>query len=242
MKTQWIPWIVAGAISLAGGPLQVAQAQSMYSISASHAQGLTGSQSPVIHLWPGYGTNLSFLPTQETIVRVWIDDPSRIALDFDAPLCPMAAESDCVSGNPSVIHLRRIQGLEFEHLPRAIGTLLTVITETAEGDRRLYEFRIEFGTGEPDYHTVAIQPTSPIHPLLGLIHVRRGLQIAESRQLISREQDLWNRLQTFLTLTRDGMAAPAAAERAGVSLEVITQLAEWGAKARDNPLLNSINR
>lgn len=247
MKTPWTPWIVVGALALAGISSHPAQAQSAYSVSASHAQGLTGSQAPVIHLWPGYGTNLSFIPTNESIVRVWIDDPSRVALDFDQPLCPTVADSGCVSGRPSVVHLRRIQGLAFENLPRASGTLLTVITETAGGvggalpgaNRRIYEFRIAFGTGEPDYHTVVVNPTSPIHPLLGPGDVRRGLQVAESRGLIAQNQDLWNRLQTFLRLAQGGLAVPAAAAQAGVSPELITRLAEWGANARDDPPLNS---
>ncbi|MBE9113165.1 hypothetical protein IQ273_27670, partial [Nodosilinea sp. LEGE 07298] len=57
MKTPWTPWIVAGALSLAGISSHPAQAQSAYSVSARHAQGFTGSQAPVIHMWPGYGTN-----------------------------------------------------------------------------------------------------------------------------------------------------------------------------------------
>ncbi|MEO0488016.1 MAG: hypothetical protein AAFZ49_00485 [Cyanobacteria bacterium J06659_2] len=239
MKRQWLPLLLAGVTSFVGVP---AQAQSIYAISASHAQGLTGHDSPVINLWPGYGTNLSFLGTDETIIRVWIDDPSRIALDFDEPLCPATSDSDCEAGNPSIIHLRQIQGLEFEHLPTANGTLLTVMTETTRGDRHLYKFRVAFATGEPDYHTIAIRPSSPIDPLIGPMDVQRGLQIAEARKLISREQDLWNRLQTFLTLVRRGVAVPTAAVQAGVSLELITQLATWGAEARGDPILDATTR
>ena len=235
MKTVWMSWMVAGLVALGGVKGIPAQAQSRVSVSARQAQGETASPSPVIKLWPGYGTNLSFLDTNETIVRVWIDDPSRVALDFDEPLCPTAVATDCVSGNPAVIHLRRIQGLRFENLPRAIGTLLTVITETAGGDRKLYQFRIEFATGEPEYHTISIQPTSPIHPVIGLFDMRRGLQIAADQDLIHSDQELWSRLQRFLTLVRSGVAVPHAAQQAGVSLEVITQLATWGAEARDAP-------
>lgn len=241
MKRFWTPWMVMGAFALAGIAAAPAPAQSVYSISATHAQGLTGGQSPIIHLWSGYGTNLSFLPTNERIVRVWLDDPSRVALDFDEPLCPAVA-SDCVSGSPSVIHLRRIEGLAFENLPRASGTLLTVITETSGGERRLYKFRVAFGSGTPDYHTVVVNPSSPIHPLLGPGDVRRGLQVAEARGFIHPNQDLWNRLQTFLRLTQGGLAVPAAADQAGVSSELLTRLAEWGASARDDPPLRSTAR
>ena len=242
MNRRWIPWLFIGAIAVSSGlPIPSAQAQSVMTISADRAQGLTGV-TPVVHLWSGYGTNLSFLPTNQHIVQVWIDDPARVALDFDEPLCPAVAESDCISGNPSVIHLRRIQGLDFEHLPSASGTLLTVITEAMDGERHLYEFRIEFGDSDPDYHTVAVQPSSPIHSLFGPGDVRRGLEIAASRDLIHPEQDLWNRLQTFLDLTQQGLEIPVAAEQAGVSQELITQLADWGARARDDPPLTSTDR
>jgi len=241
MNRRFLPWLFIGTISVSGWPIPSAQAQSVVAISADRAQGLIGV-TPVVHLWSGYGTNLSFLPTNEHIVQVWIDDPARVALDFDEPLCPTVAASDCVSGNPSVIHLRRIQGLDFRHLPSASGTLLTVITKATNGDRHLYEFRIEFGDGEPNYHTVAIQPSSPIHSLLGPGDVRRGLAIAASRDLIHPEQDLWQRLQTFLDLTQQGLEILVAAEQAGVSLELITQLAEWGARARDDPPLTSTDR
>lgn len=241
MNRHCLPWLFIGAIAVSGWPISSVQAQSVVAIPADRAQGLTGV-TPVVYLWSGYGTNLSFLPTNERIVQVWIDDPARVTLDFDEPLCPTAAASDCVSGNPSIIHLRRIKGLDFEHLPSASGTLLTVITETTNGDRYLYEFRIEFGDGDPDYHTVAVQPSSPIHSLLGSGDVRRGLEIAASRDLIHPAQDLWQRLQTFLNLTQQGLEIPVAAEQAGVSLELITQLAEWGARARDDPPLTSTDR
>ena len=242
MKHRWIPLLITGTVFLVGiSHQQPARAQSAYPISADHAQGLTGSTSPVIKIWPGYGTNLSFLTVDETILRVWIDDPGRVALDFDEPLCPMATETECKAGSPSVIHLRRIQGLEFENLTQAEGTLLTVITETTNGERHLYEFRVELAAGAPDYHTVVINPTVPIHPMLGLVHVERGLRVAESRDLIHRDQDLWNRLQTFLTLARSGVDMPTAATQAGVSLPLITRLAEWGEQARESSILETTN-
>ncbi|MGP1385726.1 MAG: hypothetical protein ACTS2F_19355 [Thainema sp.] len=234
MNKRWliVSWI--GALATLSIMVPAVQAQSVLSISADSAQGRVGSRSPVIHLWPGYGTNLSFLPTQEHIVQVWIDDPSRVALAFDQPLCPASTESDCVAGRPSVIHLRRIQGPAWAYLPRASGTLLTVMTETAGGERHLYTFQIEFDSGEPAYHTVALQPASPIDPILGPSDVRRGLQIAESWQMIRPGQDLWQRLHRFLTLTRNGIPVPTAAQQAGVSVAVITRLADWGAQARDD--------
>ena len=232
MRRLWNAWIIAGSSALIGITATAAQAQSVYSLSAERAQGVTGHQSPSLKLWSGYGTNLSFLATDETIVQVWIDDPSRVVLDFDEPLCAATAPPDCVSGKPAVIHLRRIQGLAIVHLPRATGTLLTVITETVGGDRHLYEFRLEFATGEPDYHTVVIEPGALLNPVFGLMDVEHGLEVTQSRDLISPEQDLWQRLQIFLSLARNDIAIPTAANRAGVSLDVITQLAAWGAAAR----------
>ena len=66
MKHRWIPLLITGTVFLVGiSHQQPARAQSAYPISADHAQGLTGSTSPVIKIWPGYGTNLSFLTVDE---------------------------------------------------------------------------------------------------------------------------------------------------------------------------------
>ncbi|NET55367.1 MAG: hypothetical protein F6K47_04020 [Symploca sp. SIO2E6] len=113
------------------------------------------SEPSVVKVWAGSGTNISFIPTGETIIRAWLDDPSMVTVDFDQPLCAADAQS-CTSGSPSVVHLRLIEGVKVPNIPSANSSLLTVITETATGAQNLYSFRIERGTGEPEYHSIEI--------------------------------------------------------------------------------------
>lgn len=114
--------------------------------------------APVVKVWAGSGMNISFLTARETITRAWLDDPSMATLDFDQPLCAAEAQG-CTTGTPSVVHLRWIEGIEFAHLPSGSSTLLTVMTQTPAGEERLYAFRIERGTGSPEYHTVEVPPS-----------------------------------------------------------------------------------
>jgi len=113
------------------------------------------SEPSVVKVWAGSGTNISFIPTGETIIRAWLDDPSMVTVDFDEPLCAAEAQG-CTSGSPSVVHLRLIEDVKVPNIPSANNSLLTVITETATGAQNLYSFRIERGAGEPEYHSLEI--------------------------------------------------------------------------------------
>ncbi len=211
-------------------------------ISASQAQGL-GKAIPTITVWSGAGTNLSFISTGETIKKVWLDDPSRITLDFDGALCQFSPKTDrqqnCEGENASVIHLRRIHSLKFPNLPRTASTLLSVITQAeGSGKRQLYHFQVALGTGSPKYHSVAIYPdaSSPISAgtvqaettQVQLTQVEAGLFLAQSRGLIQSQQPLWKRVQGFMVLARNGTAIQQAAQQAGISLALVAKLAELG--------------
>ena len=134
------------------------------SIFSCQAQGLGGA-IPKIKVWYSQGTNLSFIPAEETIRKVWLDDPSQVTLDFDGPMCVQfgeepASTGDCENSAASVIHLRRIDKLDIPGLPDTDNTLLTVITEK-QGKKRLYAFRVLYGEGSPEYSTLAVFPDPP---------------------------------------------------------------------------------
>ena len=234
---------IVATLTLCGLPVRL-QAQSI-PVPARYAQ----ERAVTVKVWPGFGINISFLPAKASIVKVWLDDPSKVVLDFDEPLCLAAEQTNCESGRPSIIHLRRIQGLTFPHLPSADSTLLTAVVETISGERQIYTFRIELAAGEPEYHTLAISPEPSTQPAIqvgsrqaNLEAVELGLQVAASRQLIERERLLWRKIQTFLALARNGVAVSEAAQQAGVSLAVITRLAGWGLRAADRPENRPENR
>ena len=192
------------------------------------------STQTTVNLYRGQGVTLNFRPTGETVQRAWLDDPSRTTLDFDDADCATTTTENCAA---SVIHLRRINSLNFPGLPTADTTNLTVLT-----DSNLYSFQLAFPeSGSPGYSVLNIQPeredtpTAPSFPRAiertqseGIAAVERGLSIAVDRELIAVDDPLWQRTQTFLSLVKDGFSAQAAAQQVGVSKNLILRLAEMG--------------
>jgi hypothetical protein len=150
-----------------------------------------------------------------------------------------SSESSCEDSAATVIHLRRIQRLKFPNLPRTASTLLSVISQTSSGERKLYQFRVAYGSGAPQYHTVSIYPDSQALPTIErntllqvqLQDIERGLQVAKSRNLLGKSQGnqrLELRVQNFLDLASSGTTLQSAALQAGVSMALVSKLAELG--------------
>lgn len=193
-------------------------------ITVEQARGRS-SNLPIVLVWAGSGTNLNFISTGETIQRVWLDDPSRITLDFDAPLCQSREGRSCSRASTSVIHLRRIHPLNLPGLPKADSTLLTVITEGVSG-RQLYQFRVAYGSGSPQYSTVEIRANSS--DFVNLNHVEHGLRVAISRGFVTSNAQTVTRINQFLRLSRNGTEITTAARQSGISLKLVNKLAELG--------------
>ena len=210
------------------------QAQATRSIPASVASG--DQQITTVNLYPARSVTLNFRPTGELIRRVWLDNPSQVTIDFDDPNCSVMGEpGKCAA---SVIHLRRIEPLQFPNLPIADSTSLTVVT-----DQGLYKFQLAFPkSGTPEYYTLEIQPDSldqtttsrsqlTLEQLVGQQGaqlIERGLSIAQVRGLVTRDDPLWQRIQTFLSAIEQGTPPIHAANAAGISSELVLKLAELG--------------
>lgn len=209
-----------------------AVAQAVRAVPVSQARG--DRQIVTVELYPGHGTTLNFRSTSETIRRAWLDDLSKVTLSFDDASCSVSeTESECAA---QVIHLRRINSLEFPNLPTTETTLLTVLT-----DAGLYVFRLAFPeSGSPSYYSLDIQPDSissdvqpqPIAAQVegssGAQLLEQGLRVAQSHNLIAEGDPLWERLQNFITAVRQGVHVEVAAAQAGVSQELIARLVELG--------------
>lgn len=223
-------------------PVAVQARPPVEKISASRAQGLEGDL-PTITVWSGAGANLNLIPTGEIIKKVWLDDPSQIGLDSDEPLCVLAAGSDddsCTNSAATVLHLKRIHPIKFPNLPRTDSTLLSVVTENKQGDRALYQFRIAYGKGNPEYHTVTIYPdvassasasSAKQNNLERLQNIEQGLKVAKSKRLLGKSQGNQNlelRVKRFLFLVRGGTKVSVAMKKAGVSPQLISKLEELG--------------
>jgi hypothetical protein len=236
---------VCALLALSVFVAQVAQASPVRSIFASQAEGKGGQLASVI-LWPGYGTNLNLIPTGETVKKAWLDDPSRVAIDFDGCLGHSGGASNGGADGcgATVIHLRQITGVSFPGLVTSANstTLLTLIAEGLQG-RKLYQFKVVMGKGTPEYNTMTIQPDSQGTPYIDLglrkatlEDVQRGLTIAESKKLISRRDGAWSKVQNFLAQVRNGESINTAAQVTGANMAIITKLAELGTAEQAVPM------
>ena len=228
---------VGALLALSVFVAQVAQASPVRSIFASQAEGKGGQLTTVV-LWPGYGTNLNLIPTGEVVKKAWLDDPSRVAIDFDGCLGQSAGTSNGGGEGcgATVIHLRQITGVNFPGLITSANasTLLTLIADGAHG-KKLYQFKVMMGQGAPQYNTITIQPDSQGTPYLDLglrraplEDVEKGLAIAESKKLIRRRDSAWSRVQNFLAQVRNGESINTAAQVTGANMAIIIKLAELG--------------
>ncbi len=234
-----LPLVIASLLSVARPAFS---APIVRQLSEAQAQGLIGDGAQ-ISVWPGSGTNLDFTRTGEVIQRVWLDDPSRLTLDFDGNLCGQGDSGSCDGAGASVIHLRRVTGIHFENLPETASTLLTVVMDSTKG-RKVYQFQVNYGSGDPQYATVAIAPdvsaqSSAIVTTSGrsasLLNVQRGLNSAIASQLIPSDSPVISKVQDFLARVRNGSAPQAAADAAGISMAVVSRLAEMGLPVMAQP-------
>jgi hypothetical protein len=134
-----------------GSGLPVLAQASVRRISISEATG-GQKQPPLIELAPGMGVNISFLAVGETVQKVWFDNPSFSTLDADGCLVGLTtAQQEKTCEGAKVLHLRRINPLQFRNLPKTNSSLLTAITSA----NRVYLFRVVTAS-KPKYYTVEI--------------------------------------------------------------------------------------
>lgn len=88
--------------------------------------------APTINVCPGKGYNISFLDIPGGVAWAKIDDPSQVHVSF---------ETREISKSPAqLIHLQRIEQLNFKGIPKAPQTLLTVFTTS----QQLLRFNIAY--------------------------------------------------------------------------------------------------
>ncbi|WP_299414614.1 hypothetical protein [Acaryochloris sp. IP29b_bin.148] len=88
--------------------------------------------APTINVCPGKGYNISFLDMPGGVAWAKIDDPSQVHVSF---------ETRQISKSPAqLIHLQRIEQLNFRGIPKAPQTLLTVFTTS----RQLLRFTVAY--------------------------------------------------------------------------------------------------
>ncbi|NET45884.1 hypothetical protein [Okeania sp. SIO2B3] len=201
-----------------------------------------------ITVWLGHGLNLDFSSTGEIIRKVWLDDPSRVIVDFDGNIG---------GGGARIVHLRRINPVDIPELPSAPSTLLTIVTEGEGNTTNLYSFRINYGSGLPEYTTVRVSGAvvasapSPSVELakgslnkssntssevliafdeiqLSSVNLEKGLLRQCWGGLIPLSAWRYGKAKNFLTLINRGIFPDDALSQSGVSIEDLMTLTEIG--------------
>lgn len=241
MKRLSVPFLMIVSVLSFSSARPVFAASLVQPIPIAQAQGGGAKLS----VWLGSGTNIDFTRTGEVIQKVWLDDPSALAVDFDGSLGGSGSDNGGSQGTgASVIHLRRVTGISFPNLPETASTLLTAVTQSSDGGHHVYQFQVNYGSGTPQYATVALMPgqsSSSAGAGAGSSHlvvsngrtatlsdVDRGLQQAISQNLIAASSPIVSRTQDFLARARNGTAMQSAADEANISMAVVSRLATMG--------------
>ncbi|MFB2920195.1 MULTISPECIES: hypothetical protein [Aerosakkonema] len=261
LKTTFLVTAAISAICLFHLPAEANSAVRRISVEAA-----TGSTGTPLNLGisSGYGLNISFIPTGEIIEKVWLDDPSWLTTDVDGCLEGLST-NNCDKPGATVLHLRRIQQLNFPGLAQSPlkSTLLTLVTRGTQG-RRVYVFRIQLNRPSrtpPQYHTVeVVQDTQQTTRTTAAVSLQRlnfvansnsrvnnqtieriekGIALSVERQWLRQGSPLWYRLAYFLTNLRQGIPLEQARVSSQLSVQLVNRLHQLGSSVE--PVLPSGN-
>jgi hypothetical protein len=236
-----------GALALSLLSLPVYAAPATHRIFASAAEGRQGQALPIVKVWPGVSVDIDLIDTGELIRKAWIDDPSRIAVDFDSCLGASGGNQNVQSGGcgARVVHLRQIHTARIPGLTYAPSTFLTLITESPKGKWKRYKFQIVpvGGKTAPEYYAVTITPDSYGTAYLDvggaqkatIDDVVKGLGIARSQGLLPSKSPLIPKINAFVNSVRDGSTLEEASQTSGVSIPLVNQLAGMAVPPMPSP-------
>lgn len=219
---------VSLSLFLVGSTLSPAWAQRVLRVSSVAAQ--EGNVPITVHV-EGGGVLLDFAPTNERITKISIDDPSRIVVDH------CLVTKSCNDLPSPVIRLFRSSGINFQDIPAAKTTMLSIETIDAQGNYHSYPFPITIGTGRSLISKILIEEEdandSPFNT--GTVARNRvtptiialGVEEAEAKSFLVDSQ-LKARIRNYLALMESGMSSTKAANRAGISVDLVARLVQLG--------------
>lgn len=234
---------ILSGIALATFP-NIALANTIRTIKTSQVSG-ENAQLQTVQVWPGHGVSISFFKTEETIKRIWLDDPSRFLIDVDGCLEGLS-RSNCRNPGAGMVHIRRINDVKIPGMPKATnGAHLTIVTESQQGTRSHYHFRIVAGGGTPQYSSLEIvsdrqetqqqqlpKPQPNATAIANSSLLARGMQVALANNWIETDSPLWQKLNIFIENLQSGKHdMTTAATNAGVSMRLVRRLIQLGTPA-----------
>lgn len=186
-----------------------------------------GGKSPIIPIAQGQGVTISFIPSQQIVQKVWLDDPTWLTVDTDGCLEGLGNEK-CEQSGATSVHLRRIKPLKIEGLPSTEISLLTIVTRDVSGNLGISTFKLQ-GTTSAQHSVVEVVPSTEVGLLntVDTILVRKGKSIAITQGWLREGDRLSQKIDQFIAFSKTE-TAQAAAKRAGLSTALIERLSSLG--------------
>jgi hypothetical protein len=224
-------------------------------VTVANNSGSVGIATPIVILLPpGAGVSISFLNSDRTIEKVWLDNPAFATIDFDGCL-PGGGWGDCQNDSTArIAHLRAINTLNFEGMPKSQKSLLTVVARDRNGRSSMYLFEVtKSNNSKTRVIEVMDAPPKRMTPSPQLARQQRdlhdssmlaaaievGVKKAESQSLLQPNQPLKARLVKLISLLRMGTTVTVAAKGAGVSMQLIEKLKKMGGYVDVPQILNN---
>lgn len=235
--------VIPLTIALSAAVLSPAVAGRVQRVSAEAAQ---EGNVPITVFVEGGGVLLDFSPTGERIQKISLDDPSRVVVDH------CLVTKSCGNFPSPVIRLFRSTGIKFQDIPAAKTTMLSVETISPQGEYQSYIFPLSAGTGrsrvskilvgddDAPRGTILTRSTAAPRTIANGAVLSRSAALpntvaigaraaAANAQLV--DPMLKGRVRQYLQLTQGGMSSKKAAQKAGISMALVTRLDALGQTA-----------
>ena len=222
---------------------ETAFANSILRLTREQASGV-GISPTNIEVAPGAGVNI-MVPSGEIIQKAWLDNPAFVTLDADG--CLEGITKKCETNRPAtLVHLKLIERLNFEGLPDANYSLLTLVSN-GSGGSQVYLFKIHpsdkvgyytiqiIGSpslrgGSPSPATLPVLNSTPTASTISIPGIERGIKVAVQRSLLISGSQLWNRINDFLSRIKAGQSPEMAMRAAGISQDLVMKLQQLGSQ------------
>ncbi len=216
------------SVVLSVATLSPAWAERVLRVSSVAAQ--EGNVPITVHI-EGGGVLIDFAPTDERITDISIDDPSQVVVDH------CLVTKSCNDPPSPIIRLFRSAGINFQDIPAAKTTMLSVETIDAQGNYHSYPFPVTIGTGHSLVSKILIEEEDATDNFFNTGTVARnrltpsvialGVEEAEAKSFLVDPQ-LKARIRNYLALVESGMSSTKAAQRAGISADLVARLVQLG--------------
>jgi hypothetical protein len=211
----------------------IAQVTPTAQSSATIGETIALQRGATVQLSPGRNSTINFR-NGEVMTSIVLSDPTFVLFTPNAELD---------SGKAVTLILRLSNGINFPRLSRSARPNITITTVDQEGSQNTYTLDLAIASGSPRLEqALSIVPDD--EALIGidntiqtpkgqatLTHVRRGLRIAIQQGFTGRSDPIVEQVRTMLAMAENGGSLAQLARQQGVSIQVLTTLAELGLSA-----------